>query len=237
MIIAIILILFAVAMFLILHDDHDDSYTRREQNPRRENSRKSEYQKSAEPKRTPSAPKPSPVMEPRTIVPPEKEYRPKKLDERFKPADAEPKYASAPAAKPEKQAHTSRFIYEEKDTLDFHYLDRIGYDSNLPERTMSSFIAGLKGHCTERDLGGLVGYIIVDKATGAIEVHNSDDRMLGFLPMKDRAAYHTFNPTLVPCPFAGHVALSVTGALYADIRIVLPSTRDFVEESLTGFLG
>ena len=28
MIIAIILILFAVALFLILHDDHDDSYTR-----------------------------------------------------------------------------------------------------------------------------------------------------------------------------------------------------------------
>ena len=37
--------------------------------------------------------------------------------------------------------------------------------------------------------------------------------------------------------FAGHVALSVTGKYYADIRIVLPSTRTFVEASLRGFLG
>ena len=36
MIIAIILILFAVALFLILHDDHDDSYTRRERKTHRD---------------------------------------------------------------------------------------------------------------------------------------------------------------------------------------------------------
>jgi hypothetical protein len=238
MIIAIILILFAVALFLIFHDDHDDSYTRSDKRQSRESGQKSVYQKSAEPKRTPAAAKPAPAMDPRTIVPKEKEYRPKKLDERFKPAAAEPKYAPAPNAQPEKQAHTSRFIYEEEeDVLDFHFLDRIEYDPNLPERTMSSFIAGLKGHCTERDLGGIVGYVFLDKTTGAMEVHNSDGRMLGLLPMKDRTAFLAFNPTLVTCPFAGHLAVSVTGAFYADIRIVLPSTRDFVEESLTGFLG
>lgn len=209
MIIAIILILFAVALFLIFHDDHDDSYTRREQGNRRDSGQKSVYQKSAEPKRAPAAPKPAPVMDPRTIVPKEKEYRPKALDKDFK--------------------------YVEN--LDFHFLDRMQYDPDLPERTMSSFIAGLKSHNTERVLGGIVGYVLVDKASGALEVHNSDDRLLGFLPMKDRAAFHAFNPTLVVCPFAGHVALSVTGAFYADIRIVLPSSRDFVEESLTGFLG
>ena len=89
MIIAIILILFAVALFLIFHDDHDDSYTRSDKRPGRESGQKSVYQKSAEPKRTSATPKPAPVMEPRTIVPKEKEYRPKKLDERFKPAPAE----------------------------------------------------------------------------------------------------------------------------------------------------
>jgi hypothetical protein len=197
MIIAIILILFAVALFLILHDDHDDSYNRSDRDPGRKAVQKSAYQKSAQTRRN-TAPRPSSFMENRTIVPDEKVYR-----------------------KP----------------LDFHFLDQIGYDETLPERTMSSFIAGLQGHCSERDLGGLVGYVNVDRVTGALEVHGSDGRMLGFLPMKDRAAFHAFNPNLVVCPFAGHAALSVTGKYYADIRIVLPSSRDFVEESLTGFLG
>ena len=204
MVIAIILVLFAVALFLIFHDDHDDSYTRREKAPGRQNEPKSTYQKSTR--------RPAAVLDSRTVVPKEKEYRPRN------------------------DARAAGFAYEKK-VLDFHFLDRIDYDPNLPERTMSSFIAGIQGHCSERDLGGLVGYVTVDRNTGGMEVHDQDGRLMGYLPMKDRAAFYTFNPQLVVCPFAGHVAFSVTGKLYADIRIVLPSTRDFVEESLTGFLG
>jgi len=215
MIIALILILFAVALFLIFHDDHDDSYTRRERNAGRNAAPKSFYDKSETPKpsarkpsyQTPSTPKPvssqpSPFMDPRTIVPKEKEYRPDK-----------------------------------QGKLDFHFLDQLEYDADLPERTMSSFIAGLGAHCTEKDLGGMVGTVKVDPATEAMEVYAVDGRRMGYLPMKDKAAYHTFNPDWVECPFAAHVALSVTGRYYADIRIVLPSSRDFVEESLTGFLA
>lgn len=40
MVIAIILILFAVALFLIFHDDHDRSYTRNDPKSGRENGRK-----------------------------------------------------------------------------------------------------------------------------------------------------------------------------------------------------
>ena len=201
MVLAIILILVAVVLFLIFHDDHDDSYTRGEKKPGRKTGPESVYQKSAKPMRTPDPPKtapapprPTPVMAPRTIVPKEK-------------------------------------------VLDYHFLDRIDYDPTLPERTMSSFIAGLQQNCTERDLGGLVGFVFMDPVTGAMEVHRPDNRLLGYLPMKDRAAFLAFNPARVVCPFAGHVALSVTGKYYADIRIVLPSSRDFVEESLVGFLG
>lgn len=201
MALAIILILVAVALFLIFHDDHDDSYTRGDKKPGRKTAPESVYQKSVKPMRTPDPPKtaptpprPTPVMDPRTIVPKEK-------------------------------------------VLDYHFLDRIDYDPTLPERTMSSFIAGLQQNCTERDLGGLVGFIFMDPVTGAMEVHRPDNRLLGYLPMKDRAAFLAFNPSRTVCPFAGHVALSVTGKYYADIRIVLPSSRDFVEESLVGFLG
>ena len=49
MIIAFILILTAVALFLILRDDHDRSYNRNEPKSGRENGRKSVYQKSVNP--------------------------------------------------------------------------------------------------------------------------------------------------------------------------------------------
>ena len=121
--------------------------------------------------------------------------------------------------------------------LDFDYLLRIPYDPALPERTMSSFIAGLQGFCTPNDLGGVVGYVVTDSVTGAMEVHASDDSLMGFLPMKDRAAFRAFNPTNAACPFAGHIGISSTGRYYADIRIVLPSSHPFVLASLRSFLG
>ena len=237
MVLALILIVVAVALFLIFHDDHDDSYTRGDKKPGRKTEPESVYQKSVKPRRTPDTPRPTPVMDSRTIVPKEKEYRPRNLDERFKPAEPEPKYASAPTSTPGNGARSDGFAYEEEKVLDYHFLDRIDYDPTLPERTMSSFIAGLQQNCTDRDLGGLVGFVFMDPVTGAMEVHRPDNRLLGYLPMKDRAAFLAFNPSRTVCPFAGHVALSITGKFYADIRIVLPSSRDFVEESLVGFLG
>ena len=248
MVIAIILTLFILALFLIFHDDHDRSYARNEPKSGRENGRKSVYQKSVTPKRNaPAAPNPArmpdprttptPVMGPRTIVPEEKQSRPGNLDQRFKPGEPQPKYASAPSRQAGNQAHASAFAYGTEKVLDFSYLDRMDYDADLPERTMSSFIAGLQGYYAKEDLGGIVGYVSIDPVTGAMEVHADDDGIMGFLPMKDRAAFQAFNPGHVPCPFAGHIGISTTGRYYADIRIVLPSSRSFVEDSLRGFLG
>ena len=244
MIIALILILTAVALFLILRDDHDRSYNRNEPKSGRENGRKSVYQKSVNPQRNaPSSPRPAqmhpvaPVMGPRTIVPEEKQYRPRKLDERFKPGEPQPKYASAQPRMTKNDVHPSAFAYGAEKALDFSYLDELDYDPDLPEKTMSSFIAGLQGYCTRENLGGVLGYVMVDPVTTALEVHDTNDGLMGYLPMKDRSAYNTFNPDHVLCPFAGHIGLSTTGRYYADIRIVLPSSRPFVEDSLRGFLG
>jgi hypothetical protein len=244
MTIALILIVAAIALFLIFRDDHDRSYTRNEPKSGRENGQKSVYQKSAKTRRNAPAPQkpvqtppPAPAMGPRTIVPEEKQYRPQKLDERFKPGEPQPKYASAPPRMTKNDVHPSSFAYGAEKALDFSYLDELDYDPNLPEKTMSSFIAGLQGYCTRENLGGVLGYIMVDPVTGAMEVHDTGDGLMGYLPMKDRAAYNTFNPDHVLCPFAGHIGLSTTGRYYADIRIVLPSTRTFVEDSLRGFLG
>ena len=192
MVIAIIVILFAIGLFLVLHDDHDNSYTKSE--------KKSTRQRD------------------------------------FKPATQKPAVSQGNTPRPARFAETVREM--EKAPLDFHFLDQIEYHAILPERTMSSFIAGLQGHCTDKDLGGLVGWVEVNKNGGGLEVHASPDgRLMGYLPMKDRAAFLAFNPGSFVCPFAGHVDLSVTGKYYADIRIVLPATRDFVEEALVEFLG
>ena len=192
MVIAIIVILFAVGMFIVLHDDHDNSYTKSE--------KKSTRQRD------------------------------------FKPATQKPAVSQGNTPRPARFAETVREM--EKAPLDFHFLDQIEYHAILPERTMSSFIAGLQPHCTEKDLGGIVGWIEVNPNGGGLEVHASPDgRLMGYLPMKDRAAFLAFNPGSFVCPFAGHVDLSVTGKYYADIRIVLPATRDFVEEALVEFLG
>ena len=244
MTIALILIVAAVALFLIFRDDHDRSYTRNEPKSGRENGQKSVYQKSAKTRRNAPAPQkpvqtppPAPAMGPRTIVPEEKQYRPQKLDERFKPGEPQPKYASAQPRMTKNDVHPSAFAYGTEKALDFSYLAELDFNPNLPERTMSSFIAGLQGYCTKENLGGVIGYVMVDPVTGAMEVHDTGDGLMGYLPMKDRAAYSTFNPDHVLCPFAGHIGISTTGRYYADIRIVLPSTRAFVEDSLRGFLG
>lgn len=200
MIIAFILILFAAALFLILHDDHDDSYTRGENKSGQKAKPKDSYQKKA-------AKQPVYSAESRTIVPPEKQFRSTRV------VDAEPKRIS------------------------LAFLDRIAYDKSLPELTMSSFIAGLQEHCTDKDLGGLVGLVITRPGASALEVQDDKGRLMGYLPMKDRANFLAFNPTGAECPFAGHVDISITGRYYADIRIVLPSSRPFVVESLRSFLG
>ncbi len=203
MVIAIIVILFAVGLFLVLHDDHDNSYTKSEKKPTRQRDFTPATQKPAVSQG--NTPRPARFAESRTFVPEEKQY-------------------PAPGT--------------EKPPLDFHFLDRIEYHAILPERTMSSFIVGLQGHCTEKDRGSIVGWVEVNKNGGGLEVHASPDgRLLGYLPMKDRAAFLAFNPGSFVCPFAGHVDFSITGKLYADIRIVLPASRDFVEEALVEFLG
>ena len=237
MIIALILILTAVALFLIFRDDHDRSYTRNEPKSKSAKPRRNAPtpRKTAVP--TGPTPPPAPAMGPRTIVPEEKQYRSQKLDERFKPGEPQPKYASAQPRITKNDVHPSAFAYGTEKALDFSYLEEFDFDPNLPEKTMSSFIAGLQGYCTRENLGGVIGYIMVDPVTGAMEVHDTGDGLMGYLPMKDRAAYNTFNPDHVLCPFAGHIGLSTTGRYYADIRIVLPSTRSFVEDSLRGFLG
>lgn len=209
MVIALIIAITAVALFLIFRDDHDDSYTRSEK------PKPVKKQASKPVQRQPATP-PRPAMQTsRTIVPEEKQYRPRKLDER-----------------------SSEFRYtEEFSGPDFSFLDQLPYDPELPERIMSSFIAGFHENVRPDDMGGVAGLIREDRDRGSLEVRTPDGRLLGHLPNRDRIPFHAINPQGRICPFVGHVGVSTTGTWYADIRIALPSSREFVERSLREFLG
>lgn len=209
MVIALIIAITAVALFLIFRDDHDDSYTRSEK------PKPVKKQASKPVQRQPATP-PRPAMQTsRTIVPEEKQYRPRKLDER-----------------------SSEFRYtEEFSGPDFSFLDQLPYDPELPERIMSSFIAGFHENVRPDDMGGVAGLIREDRDRGSLEVRTPDGRLLGHLPNRDRIPFHAINPQGRLCPFVGHVGVSTTGTWYADIRIALPSSREFVERSLREFLG
>jgi hypothetical protein len=209
MVIALIIAITAVALFLIFRDDHDDSYTRSEK------PKPVKKQASKPVQRQPATP-PRPAMQTsRTIVPEEKQYRPRKLDER-----------------------SSEFRYtEEFSGPDFSFLDQVPYDPELPERIMSSFIAGFHENVRPDDMGGVAGLIREDRDRGSLEVRTPDGRLLGHLPNRDRVPFHAINSQGRLCPFVGHVGVSTTGTWYADIRIAMPSSREFVERSLREFLG
>ena len=199
MVLTLILVLAAVVLFLVLRDDHDDSYNR------------SEKPKAA-PKQAvkPLAPvRPAPA-EPRTIVPEEKQYRPRNQVERFQPASR---------------------------AVDFRFLDEAYFDHSLADRIMSSFIAGFNEYVQPGDLAGVVGFVHEDRSKGSLAVCTPEGRLLGHLPARDRVPFHSINPQGLPCPFAGHVGLSTTGTYYADIRIAVPCSREFVEQTLREFMS
>lgn len=152
---------------------------------------------------------PQPVMrEPRTIVPEEKIWQPSRFTQ-----EAE--------------------VLEER--VDLSFLERMEYHEELPDRILSSFIAGFHRNARPEDMAGVAGY--VQEMPDGLEVRTAEGRLLGHLPMRDRVSFHAVNPQGFPCPFAGHVGISTTGTYYADIRIAVPSSREFAERSLREFLG
>ena len=102
MVIALIIAITAVALFLIFRDDHDDSYTRSEKP-------KPVKKPVSKPVQQPAAP-PRPAMRaPRTIVPEEKQYRPRKLDEGSSPVRRNRSMHRPRPARREKQSTPPHF--------------------------------------------------------------------------------------------------------------------------------
>ena len=64
-------------------------------------------------------------------------------------------------------------------------------------------------------------------------VIRSDGKLLGYIPRSQLDWYEDFNEDNVPCPFVGEIELDRSSArLIAEIKVIIPSSREFVEQEI-----
>ena len=207
---AILGIFVVVALFLIFRDDHDDSYNKGEKTQQTRSF--SHIQGQSRPKKTGAradvdAPLPGNVDAP---LPDNVEMPlPTDVDVPLPDFDEE---------------------------LDLSFLDGIDYSEDLEENTETFDIIGLRYHCTEHDCGTIVGVVRPEPTNEhdprAQAVYRNDGKLLGYIPRTQLDWYEDFNERNVPCPFVGEIELDGNDSLIAEIKVIIPSSREFVEEEI-----
>lgn len=236
MIYAIIIIVTAVAIFLIFRNDHDDSYNKSEKGPRKEPKAQSQpkqqqthYQKDAG-----AGHKADTGVSPKT----EKKASGPSLKEQIL---GEIEQAISEAKKGWNTAGTQTDVDEkfpdDDEELDLSFLDNIDYSDDLEENTETFDITGLRYHCTVHDCGKIVGIVKPEPSNvhdpRAQAVYRNDGKLLGYIPRTQLDWYEDFNEENVPCPFVGKIELDRSSArLIAEIKVIIPSSREYVEEEI-----
>ena len=236
MIYAIIIIVTAVAIFLIFRNDHDDSYNKSEKGPRKEpkaqsqpKQQQTQYQKVAG-----AGHKADTGSSPKT----EKKASGPSLKEQIL---GEIEQAISEAKKGWNTAGTQTDVDEkfpdDDEELDLSFLDNIDYSDDLEENTETFDITGLRYHCTVHDCGKIVGIVKPEPSNvhdpRAQAVYRNDGKLLGYIPRTQLDWYEDFNEENVPCPFVGKIELDRSSArLIAEIKVIIPSSREYVEEEI-----
>ena len=232
MIYAIIGIIVAVALFLIFWDDHDRSYNKAEKGQKKP--QQNHYQKEA-----PKAPFSS--------VPPKTEPK-KGADEPLKLFGEVMGMARDVVKNAIKEAQDGWNSvqtqpdsvdeqFPEEEELDLQFLDTIDYSNDLEENTETFDITGLRYHCTVYDCGRIVGIVKPEPSNvhdaRAQAVIRSDGKLLGYIPRTQLDWYEDFNEQNLPCPFVGQIELDRSSAsLIAEIKVIIPTSREFVEREI-----
>lgn len=206
MIIALIIIFTAIALFLILRDDHDRSYSGEG------------YAK--DPKKTPAGKQPLPAQDgrpaARTNIQPEPKPSPKAIHEE-------------PVTKPDPESIPTFFL----DTLD--------YDEDLDENSETFSVTGLRYYCTDDDLGLIFGTVCPEPSNvhdyRAQAVKLPDGRTLGYIPRSELDDYEDFNEDNVVCPFIGELYKDEKGWFQAEILVVIPASREYVQEEFEDYFS
>lgn len=238
---AILGIIVLVALFLIFRDDHDKSYNRSEKKAQRQSDN---VKKSAVySKKENSRPKVAPKAQAKPSGPSIKdqllgEIRDAML-EVTKAAD-NPKGIIGQFISETKNAidSTVKEVQEAlKEEIDLSFLDNLEYDEDLEENTETFDITGLRYHCTVHDCGKIVGVVRPEPSNvhdnRAQAVIRNDGKLLGYIPRTQLDWYEDFNDNNVTCPFVGEIELDRSrAALIAEIKVILPSSEEFVREEI-----
>ena len=122
------------------------------------------------------------------------------------------------------------------EELDLSFLDNIDYSDVLEENTETFDVTGLRYHCTVHDVGKIVGIVKPEPSNvhdpRAQAVYRNDGKLLGYIPRTQLDWYEDFNEENVPCPFVGEIEVDGRGWLIAEIKVIIPSSREYVEEEI-----
>ena len=226
---AILGIVVAVALFLIFRDDHDSSYNRNEKKSQRQSEgarRQSSYSKKE-------------MSQPKAGT---KSGFPKDGTGHKAEFDGEAKkvigmIGSIIEEVKKETAEPSEEDWEDEEEMDLSFLDNIDYSDDLEENTETFDITGLRYHCTVHDCGKIVGIVKPEPSNvhdpRAQAVYRNDGKLLGYIPRTQLDWYEDFNEQNVPCPFVGEIELDRSSTrLIAEIKVIIPSSREYVEEEI-----
>lgn len=261
---AILGIIVVVALFLIFRDDHDDSYNKSEKGQRMAQPKKEQahYQKEAGQKASSAGSTRGPKAEKKASGPSLKEQFLGEIEQAISEAKKgaeEPMKVFGEVMGMAKEAVNSAMREAQKgwnttgtqtdvdeqfpdddEELDLSFLDNIDYSDDLEENTETFDITGLRYHCTVHDVGKIVGIVKPETSNvhdpRAQAAYRNDGKLLGYIPRTQLDWYEDFNEENVPCPFVGEIEVDGRGWLIAEIKVIIPSSREYVEEEIEGEL-
>ena len=260
MIYAIIGLFVIAALFLIFREDHDNSYDKSEKGSRKK-ARKQPKVKADNfhyQKEQPKAEQPKASKKP--SGPSLKEQIVGEIEQAIKEAKEgiqDPLAAVREAMDMAKDAIDSSIrdarkgwnfapanvdVQEDsEEEPDLSFLDTLDYYDSLADNTETFDIAGLRYHCTVHDCGKIAGYVKPDPSNvhdnRAQAVIRNDGKLLGYIPRTQQNWYEDFNEHNVVCPFIGQIELDRSSAqLVAEIKVIIPSRREFVLDEIVAGL-
>lgn len=125
---------------------------------------------------------------------------------------------------------------EDDEDLDLSFLDNLEYFEDLEENTETFDINGLRYYCTVHDCGKIVGIVRPEPSNThdprAQAVIRNDGKLLGYIPRTQQDWYEDFNEQNVICPFVGEIEVDHQGWMQAEIKVIIPTSREYVEQEI-----
>ena len=125
---------------------------------------------------------------------------------------------------------------EDKNNSNLSFLEHLVYYEDLEENSETFDVTGLRYYCSPNDRGRIVGIVRPDPSNvhdpRAQAVIRSDRKMLGYIPRTQLDWWEEFNGQNVVCPFVGEIQIDGRGWLVAEIKAIIPVSREFVEDEI-----